>query len=66
MIRFTLAKLSALGLADEDIITTMERQMKCGVGICQHCHMDNKLVCIDGPVFSRAELKQLRVMELKP
>jgi NAD(P)H-flavin reductase len=64
MIRFTLAALSDMGFADDAIITTMERQMKCGVGLCQHCHMDSKLVCVDGPVFSRAELKSLKVMEL--
>jgi len=63
MIRFTLAALSGMGFADDTIITTMERQMKCGVGVCQHCHMDSKLVCVDGPVFSRAELKSLKVME---
>jgi NAD(P)H-flavin reductase len=65
MIRFTLAKLSEMGFGDADIITTMERQMNCGVGLCQHCHMDSKLVCIDGPVFSRAELKELQIMELQ-
>jgi NAD(P)H-flavin reductase len=64
MIRSTLAALSSMGFADDSIFTTMERQMKCGVGACQHCHMDSKLVCVDGPVFSRAELKSLQVMEL--
>lgn len=64
MIRFVLADLHRLGFSDQDIITTMERHMKCGIGICQHCHMDDKLVCVDGPVFSRAELKDLRVTEL--
>lgn len=64
MIRHTLTALSSMGFADDTIITTMERHMKCGVGICQHCHMDSKLVCVDGPVFTRAELKSLKVMEL--
>ncbi len=39
--------------------------MKCGVGVCGHCHMDNKLVCVDGPVFSRAELQNLDIEELR-
>jgi NAD(P)H-flavin reductase len=65
MIRFVMADLAKRGFADADIITTMERHMKCGVGICGHCHMDNKLVCIDGPVFSRAELKDLDIEELR-
>lgn len=65
MIRFVLADLSKRGFADENIITTMERHMKCGVGVCRHCHMDSKLVCADGPVFTRAELKDFDVMELQ-
>ena len=64
MIKFTLAALSAKGFADQDIITTLERHMKCGVGLCRHCHLDNKLVCVDGPVFTKAELNTLHVMEL--
>jgi len=65
MIRFVLAELSRMGFHDENILTTMERHMKCGIGVCQHCHMDEKLVCVDGPVFSRAELTKLHVMELQ-
>ena len=64
MIRFAMAELSRRGFADRHIITTMERHMKCGVGVCQHCHMADKLVCKDGPVFSRAELLGLEIMEL--
>lgn len=64
MIRFALAALTTKGYQDEQIITTLERHMKCGVGICRHCHMDDKLVCVDGPVFSLAELKRHQVMEL--
>ena len=57
MIRFAIAHLSAMGCADEAIITTLERHMKCGMGICGHCHLDGRLVCVDGPVFSLAQLK---------
>ncbi len=64
MIRAVLGMLSEKGLPDDRILTTMERQMKCGVGLCRHCHMEGKLVCVDGPVFSLAELKRLRPMEL--
>ena len=65
MIRFVMAELSAKGYDDDRIITTMERHMKCGVGACGHCHMDDKLVCVDGPVFSLAELRGRDVMELR-
>lgn len=64
MIRFSLAKLRETGFADQEIITTMERHMKCGIGVCGHCHIDNKLVCVDGPVFDLAQLKKLDVAEL--
>ncbi|MCF6187331.1 MAG: FAD/NAD(P)-binding protein [Desulfobulbaceae bacterium] len=56
MIRFVFKQLQAMGMKAENIITTLERHMKCGVGICGHCHMEEKLVCIDGPVFTAAEL----------
>ncbi len=64
MIRAVLAELSRRGLRDENIITTMERHMKCGVGVCRHCHLDDKLVCVDGPVFNLAQLRNMEVMEL--
>jgi NAD(P)H-flavin reductase len=64
MIRAVLAELSRMGLPPEQILTTLERHMKCGVGICRHCHLDSKLVCQDGPVFTLAELRKLSVMEL--
>ncbi|MDZ7640684.1 MAG: FAD/NAD(P)-binding protein [Desulfurivibrio sp.] len=66
MIRAVIARLRALGLPDEQIITTLERHMKCGIGICRHCHLDDQLVCEDGPVFTVAELQRLAVppMEL--
>ena len=64
MFRAVLGRLTAMGFDDEQILTTMERNMKCGVGLCRHCHMDGKLACVDGPVFSLAELRRLKTMEL--
>ncbi|RUM36375.1 MAG: oxidoreductase [Desulfobulbus sp.] len=64
MIRFVIAKLVSRGCGDKNIITTLERHMKCGMGICGHCHLDGKLVCVDGPVFTLAQLKKMDVMEL--
>lgn len=65
MIGATLKNLAGRGFKDEDIFTTMERHMKCGIGICRHCHMDTTLVCVDGPVFTSAQLKKLDVQELR-
>lgn len=59
MIKFTVEALKKLHFSDEAIITTLERRMKCGIGICGRCNIGNKYVCIDGPVFSWAELKKL-------
>ncbi len=64
MITAVLTALGNMGFADEDILTTMERHMKCGIGVCRHCHLDSKLVCVDGPVFSQAQLKKLQVDSL--
>lgn len=64
MFRAVLGKLASMGFRDHQVLTTMERHMKCGVGICRHCHMDGKLACVDGPVFSLAELRHLKIMEL--
>ena len=35
---------------------SIERYMKCGIGICDACVLDDVLVCEDGPVFSGDEL----------
>ena len=59
MIKFTLQALKKLGFEDEQIITTLEKRMKCGVGICGRCNIGTKYVCQDGPVFTYAQLKEL-------
>ena len=59
MIKFTLQALDKLKFEPDQIITTLERRMKCGVGICGRCNIGGKYVCVDGPVFSMAELKDL-------
>jgi NAD(P)H-flavin reductase len=59
MIKYVLADLIAAGYRDEAVITTLELKMKCGVGKCGRCNIGPKYVCVDGPVFSLDELKQL-------
>ncbi|MDR3640534.1 MAG: FAD/NAD(P)-binding protein [Humidesulfovibrio sp.] len=59
MIKFTIQALHALGFQDEQIITTLEKRMKCGVGICGRCNIGSKYVCQDGPVFTYAQLREL-------
>lgn len=59
MIRFTLPVFFELGFAKENILTSLEMRMKCGIGKCGRCNVGHKYVCKDGPVFSFAELDQL-------
>jgi NAD(P)H-flavin reductase len=59
MIKFTLQALKKLGFKDNQIVTTLEKRMKCGIGICGRCNIGSKYVCVDGPVFSYEELRQL-------
>lgn len=59
MIKFTLAAFRELGFQDENIYTTLERRMKCGIGICGRCNIGGKYVCLDGPVFTQAQLNDL-------
>lgn len=59
MIKFTLAGLMELGFAREQIYTTMELKMKCGLGKCGRCNIGSKYVCKDGPVFRFDQLDAL-------
>jgi sulfhydrogenase subunit gamma (sulfur reductase) len=59
MIRFALQSLQKLEFPDEQVYTTLEKRMKCGIGICGRCNLGPKYVCVDGPVFTLAELRGL-------
>ncbi len=59
MIRFTLPVMTELGFQKEQIYTSLENRMQCGIGKCGRCNVGHKYVCLDGPVFSLAELDQL-------
>ena len=59
MIKFTMPVLTRLGFRDEDVYTTLENRMKCGLGKCGRCNIGNVYVCKDGPVFTYAQIKKL-------
>ncbi len=63
MVPFVIMGLRELELKEENIITTLERYMKCGVGKCGHCYISGKYTCVDGPVFTYAQMKELAVEE---
>jgi NAD(P)H-flavin reductase len=51
MFRFTVIELLKRGMPEENIYVSMERNMKCGIGLCGHCQFGPSFVCKDGPVF---------------
>ncbi len=59
MIKFVLQALSELGFGDEQVVTTLELKMQCGVGKCGRCNIGHKYVCVDGPVFTLSQLRAL-------
>ena len=59
MIKFTLAGLNEQGFSPDQVWTTMELRMKCGIGKCGRCNIGSKYVCKDGPVFSFDQLDEL-------
>lgn len=59
MMRFAIAALRDAGLADDAIYLSMERNMKCAVGLCGHCQFGTVFVCRDGPVFRYDRLRNL-------
>jgi NAD(P)H-flavin reductase len=59
MIKFVIKALEDLGFKDDQIFTTVENKMKCGIGKCGRCNIGKHYVCKDGPVYSWAELKKL-------
>ena len=59
MIKFTFPVLEKLGFAKENIYTTLENRMKCGVGKCGRCNVGKMYVCKDGPVLSAVDLAEL-------
>lgn len=59
MFRFVIRDLLALGFHPRDIVSTLERYMKCGVGKCGHCCIGVAYVCVDGPVFTYEQILEL-------
>ena len=59
MIKFSLPALTGLGFQSDDVITTLELRMKCGIGKCGRCNIGHKYVCLDGPVFTLTQLNEM-------
>lgn len=51
MMRFSIRALMEQGLPADSIYVSMERNMKCAIGLCGHCQFGPTFVCKDGPVY---------------
>ncbi|MDP6627410.1 MAG: FAD/NAD(P)-binding protein [Methanopyri archaeon] len=60
MIKFVIQALEKLGFTPDQIFTTLEMRMTCGIGKCGRCNIGNLYVCKDGPVFSWEILKDVK------
>ena len=59
MMKFTIIELQKKGFKNENITVSYERKMCCGLGKCGHCKMDDKYVCLDGPVFNYVDAMKM-------
>jgi sulfhydrogenase subunit gamma (sulfur reductase) len=59
MYRFVLMELLGKAIPENQIYLSLERRMKCGVGKCGHCQINNLYCCQEGPVFTYAQIKDV-------
>ncbi|MFH1262939.1 MAG: FAD/NAD(P)-binding protein [Pseudomonadota bacterium] len=59
MYKFVIKELDAIGIPRNHVYVDLERRMKCGIGKCGHCQINDKYCCLDGPVFSFDEIEGL-------
>lgn len=59
MMRFTIMEFIKKEIEEKNIYVSMERNMKCGVGLCGHCQIGSTFVCKDGPVYCFEDIKDL-------
>jgi len=59
MMRFTAMEMAKRGLDSDSVFVSLERNMKCGIGLCGHCQFGPVFVCKDGPVFPYTQVKDM-------
>ena len=60
MMKYSIIEFQKLGVPDDQIWVSYERKMHCGLGKCGHCKIEDNYVCIDGPVYNYAEVKEIK------
>ncbi len=59
MLHYMFLSLGKMGFTAEQVVTTLENKMKCGLGQCGRCNIGRLFVCRDGPVFTWAQVRAL-------
>lgn len=59
MMKYTLDELERRGLPENQVFLSLERNMKCAIGICGHCQFGPKFICKNGPVFRLPDVRRL-------
>ena len=59
MYKFVIRELDQVGIPHNHVYVDLERRMKCGVGKCGHCQINDKYCCLDGPVFTYDQIEDL-------
>ena len=57
MMKVAVRRLLEKGFRKENIYLSLERRMRCGVGLCGTCQFGHYFVCKDGPVFPYSEVE---------
>lgn len=59
MYKFVIKELLKKEIPERQILVSLERHMKCGLGKCGHCQINGHYCCQDGPVFSYDQVKNI-------
>ncbi|OGX13993.1 MAG: oxidoreductase [Omnitrophica WOR_2 bacterium GWF2_43_52] len=60
MYKFVIGELLKKYIPDHQIIVSLERRMRCGLGKCGHCQIEGVYACQSGPVFDYAQIKKFK------
>ena len=59
MMKFATIELEKMGITDDRILVSLEKNMTCGFGKCRHCITGHYYVCKDGPVFKYKDVRNI-------
>ncbi len=59
MMRYSINALRGAGVGEGQIFLSMERNMKCAIGLCGHCQFGPDFICKDGPVMPYSKVARV-------